>query len=256
MMSRADEDGEEPWQAVESRHVVAFLVLFFALAAGGLGSVALALQALVGGILAYGLTIGLVRLWGERTRPKFSAGWVILSLLWGVALLLVTFPEDIAWRPFYLAVLLVLAAALHARHDSGLAPTLILTASVWATVFSTGLLFATQGVREFEDADAAWIAFGVVIGLVAATLEHERLARRRGAGTPVPWTVFRLAFVSVWTIVVVSLREDVQWGRLFVLLGADLSGQAGQMLLVGVLLAAFALAAFALKPSKRDQKGS
>lgn len=253
----AVDDGpvKEPWQAVESRHAMAFLVLLVALAAAGLGLVSDMLEALVGGIFAYALAIGLVRLWGDRTRPKPSAGWALVYLLWGVGLFLVSFPEGITFRAFFLAFLLVLVAAFHGRHDSGFTPTMLLIASVWAALFTSGKLFAGQG-DSFGEGDAIWIASSVVFGIVAATLEHERLARRQGAGTPTAWTVFRLAFVAVWTIVVVSLREDIQWGRLFVLLGADLSGQAGQILLVGVLLAAFALAAFALRPSKRDQKGS
>jgi hypothetical protein len=246
---------DEPWQVRETRLGIIFGVLLLALLASGLGISVYIVEAILGGMLGYGLAALLVLVWGERTRPKLSPGWVLVVVVWAVLLTITTVAADLPYRSLAMAALLVLATGILARHESGLTPSLLLASGVWAVLFLTGRIFETQtwgGVpQRLVDGDGPWIAAGVIFAIAAATLEHERLVRRVGAGTPTVWTVFRLAFVSVWTILVLSLREDVQWGRLFVVFGADLRGQAGQMLLIGIIAAAIALAAYAFRPAKK-----
>jgi hypothetical protein len=246
---------EVAWQERETRLAVVFGVFFLGLVAAGLGTREAMLEAAYGGVIGYGLAALLVLVWGERTRPKATGIWALLIIAWVGCVGIVSFAVGVGLQGFFLAALLMLASAVLARHESGLAPSFLLGGAVWASLYLSGRLFATQtGLGRLTDSDGMWIATATVLGILAATLEHERLVRRNASGTPAAWTVLRFAFIAVWTIVVLSLREDVQWGRLFVLFGADLSGQAGQFLLMGLIAAAVALAAFAFRPAKGRER--
>jgi hypothetical protein len=243
----------DPWQVMEARWGLVFVVYLLGLAAAALGVVPDALGALSGGILGYVLAALLVGLWGERTRPKPTAGWALVTVLWLALLAYFSFDLGMRDRAFWVASTVSLPVALSMRHESGSSSMLLIGGVVWVALFASGRIFQEAGDR-LMDAEGVWISLATVTAIVAGTLEHERLSRQKGAGTPVYWTVFRLAFVGVWTLVVLALREEVQWGRLFVVFGADLTGQAGQMLLLGLLVAALVVAAYAFRPAEDRTK--
>lgn len=242
---------------IEVRKGGIVFVFVLALAAGALGNVVGMVQAALGGLLGYGLAVGLELLWGERTRPKNQPLWWLLILAFLVILAFTSWADGprSEERIGLTAGLLALGIGLSFRHDQGLTPSLFLAGAVWIAVLQGGRMNPDfGGASRMGEAEAVWIALTVLLGIIAATLEHERLLRRTGAGTPVPWTVIRFGFLSVWTLVILSLREDVQWGRLFVLLGANLQGQDGQMFLIGVIVIAIVIAAFAFRPGKEPPK--
>ncbi len=238
-----------PRRVEEARRLVVIAPFLAALSAASLGDGQRMFEFASGGILGYLLAMGLELLWRERTRPKAKPIWVLLGLAWTIAVVVFAFAPPLEQVAFYQALIIVGGIGLVFRHDNGLTPSLFLAAAVIVAVMQPGL-----GERRFEEGEATWIAIAVLLGIVAATLEHERLMRREGAGTAGAWTVIRMAFVGVWTIVILSLREEVQWGRVFTLFGADLRGQAGQMLLIGIILVSLVVAAFAFKPAKRGQR--
>lgn len=244
-------DEARPWYVSEARRFALFMVFIIALGAAGLGMFASSSIALLSGLAGYILVTLLHVLWGERTRPQNAPMWWLLGALVAIPLVMGTFavvpsPEWLVVPPIAVAV------ALFFRHDQNLTPTLMLGGVVWSALFMHGRIYAVPA--DLGESEAIWIAFAVLIGVIAATIEHDRLQRRKDAGTPPSWTVLRLAFVAVWTLVVFTLREDVQWGRIFVLLGADLSGRAGQMLLIGIIVVAIVAAAFAFQKRKEAPK--
>lgn len=240
-------------QVEEARLALVFGVFLVGLAAGSLGRAGDLLEAVAGAVLAYLVTAALVYLWGERTRPKVTVGWMLLIIAWLIVLMIMMVSFPMEWTSFWLAVLTVLPPALLARHENGIGPTVIIALGVVFALVSTGSLVTDSIEGRLGDDDAMWVATAAVFAVAAGTIEHERLARRTGPGTPVYWTAFRLAFVTVWTIVILSLREQVQWGRLFLIFGADLTGQAGQILLIGLIVVAVAVAAYAFRPNKGRQ---
>lgn len=238
------------WKSLEKPHIGIALVFLLALALSALETLQVLIEALAGGILGVLLIALLFHVWGQRTRPRGSIGWALVIVAWLVVVLIVSFMKPIEGRTFFLAGLLVLPPALFARHDNGSAPTLYIAGGVWFALFATGRLTGLA-VDRLGETDAVWVAVTSLLAITAATLEHERLARQEGPGTATAWVVMRLVFVSVWTLVIVSLREDVQWGRLFVLLGIDPSDDAGRIFMIGLMIAALAVAAYAFRPSRR-----
>lgn len=248
----AGEEGEErggmvSWERLDWAVVVTFVV---GLAMSGLGSGGQMLGRSVGGILGVLLAWGLVMLWGRRTLPKNRIAWWVVGgalLLWLFLSGLGMLPEELV-GPYALGPLVVFVF-LFVLHDHHLAPSILLGGVVLAVLVQPGLEWSEAGESE-----AAWIALATLAGVFAAVLKRERMARSYAVATPGLWTALRLFFVVAWTIVILSLREEVQWAQLFAWLGLDASGPEGQVALVAVILVALVVAAFALKPRRAPTK--
>lgn len=214
--------------------------LAFALSAG-LSQLALdtrAASAFMGAVLGLGLTIGLERLWGDRTQPKNNAAWLLIIAL--VLALLAVGLFAAGASPFVFRGLPAgILVGLFLAHDLTLAPTMMLTTSVLLAIFQPQLKWPEQG----EDA-AWWVAFTVLFGLIAATLERERLRARDGPMTPALWTTIRLGFAALFTIFVLAIRESLHVIDLFVAVGADPRGTVGRWFLLALFLAGVVVAAF------------
>lgn len=238
------------WEPLDWAVVATFVV---GLGMSGLGHVGQYSGRLVGAILGILLAWGLVALWGRRMLPKNRIVWWIvggLLLLWlffmGAGNNAQAVWVPVVWTP------MVVFVFLFVLHDHHLAPSLLLAALVLAALVQPGLEWSEAGEGE-----AAWLALTALAAVFAAVLKREGMARSYAVATPGLWTALRLFFVVAWTIVILSLREEVQWAQLFAWLGLDASGPEGQVALVAVILVALVVAAFALKPrrdpTKREQ---
>jgi hypothetical protein len=191
---------------------------------------------------------GLKRLWGPRTKPKATAGW---GLIWLLALGVGLGGFALGPAGFGLPVTaLTMMIGLFSLHDKGSTPSLLL-----GSVIVPGLLFMPEFFGDVELSRAgqteAWYAsWAVLLGVVAAVLERECLARASGRPTGWSWTGIRLSFVASWTFLVVGARGDLNVAGLFSGFGIDPASQGGQIFLFGVLLAS-AVVAVIVFSSKR-----
>lgn len=249
-------DNDKPRKVMEAERLGVFTLFIAAIGWSGTTDWVTVSGGFFVAMLAYGFATGLALVWGERTRPKNKLIWWLMALALAAWLMSATLDSPVRGGLAELAVLhfpLAFAVALASRHDLGTTPTLMIGAVALLAARPSRWAFLEPGETPL-DSDATWIALAVLLAIAAATFEHERLMRQRGAGTPGAWTTIRLGFVTLWTIAILALREDIQWGRAFTWLGADLRGQSGQMLLIGILLAALVLAAFAFQPQKDKAK--
>ncbi len=235
--------GMGSWEPLDWAVAVTFVV---GLAMSGLGSGGQMLGRSAGGVLGVLLAWGLVALWGGRTLPKNRLAWWIM----GAALLVWLFLSGLGVIPEELVGLMALGPLavfvfLFVLHDHHLAPSVLLGGLVLAMLIQPGLDWSEAGESE-----GAWFALGSLAGVFAAVLKRERMARTYAVATSPLWTTFRLFFVGAWTIVILSLREEVQWAQLFAWFGLDASNTGGQVALVAVILVALVVAAFALKPRR------
>ena len=196
--------------------------------------------------------IGLKRLWGERTKPKATPGWGLVWLL-AIALGVGGLVLGYAGLGFPLTGLAFMIA-LHSIHDKGSAPTLML-----GSIVVPGLLVAPEFLGDIDwaraDQTEAWYAsWAVLLGVVAAVLERERLARAAGRPTGWSWTGVRLAFVATWTFLVVGARGELNVAGLFSGFGIDPATQGGQIFLFGVLLASAVVAVFVFSSKKQRER--
>lgn len=239
---------EDPFGGRRLAHKVGVMFVFLvAMAFSALGDTTNAALRAAGALAGLGLALGMSALWRDRLRPKNAFPWWVLGLALGAWLFFAGFEGvpagDVGW---YVVLPLTIFLSLFVFHDQALAPTLLLGASMWMAIIQPDLEWRRAGENE-----AWWIGFTALLGVFAAALERERLLRRDGAGTPLQWVTIRLAFVGIWTIIILSLREDVQWGQLFAWLGIDPAGEEGQVIILSILLAALILAVLVFKPSKR-----
>lgn len=200
---------------------------------------ALALRAW-GATLGLGLAGALTWLWGERTRPKATfLSWAMGLLVLGGGLA--------GGTDFWLPLALGLLVGFFLFHDMRLTPTLLLTATVAAALWQSEL----RGVRHTES-EAWWIALSVLVSLIAAVIERDRLARRQGPPMPVAWTGFRVGFLTIWTVGVLAFKENLQFGSVFELIGIDSRGFTGQLTLLAVIVICVVVAGllFRTRPAK------
>lgn len=212
----------------------------------GLGSIEQMWGRSLGAGIGVLVALGLVKLWAGRTLPKNRISWWLMGgalLVWLILAGLGVLPEELV-GPYALGPL-ALFVFFFVFHDHHLAPSMLLGALVLAVLIQPGLEWAQAGEPE-----AAWIAFATLAGVFAAVLKREQMARRYAVATPGLWMVFRLFFVGAWTIIIMSLREEVQWARLFAWLGLDAGSPGGQVALVALILVSLVVAAFALKPRR------
>jgi len=195
-------------------------------------------------LLAAGLGLGTAALlawvWGERTRPK-------ANLLWFIAGVGAIGLGTLAGAGFGLPYSLGLVVGLFLCHDMRLAPTLMLSAGVGAALWQPNKIWYAAG-----ESDAWWVALAVLVTLSAAVVERDRLARRQGPPASPAWTAIRLGFLTIWTVGVLSAKEQLQVGRLFAAVGANPAGTTGKFMLVGVVLACLVLAGLLLRSKPSD----
>jgi hypothetical protein len=185
------------------------------------------------------IPVATVAVWGHRTRPKNEAAWWILGLLAVVGL------TAIGQVPF-MAGLLV---GFFLVHDLQLTPSVMLGGAMAALLIQPG--YDWLDARQAE----AWlVALGMLLATAAAVLERDRLAWRDGRPVSPIWTGGRVAFVAVWTLAIVQYREQIEAGRVFAVFGAQVTGFAGQMLLLAIILAALVLAGYLFRTRKPPEQ--
>lgn len=213
---------------------------------GGVESLGFMPFALLGWLAAWGL----FRLWGPRTKPKPSAGWGLVWLVavgLGLALLAGT------GIPYWPAASLGFMVGLFSLHDKGSTPSLLL-----GTIVMPGLLFGPElmgvEISRANQTHAWYAAWAVLLGVVAAVVERERLARAVGRPTAWSWTGVRLAFVGLWTFLIVGARGELNVAGLFSGFGIDPATQGGQIFLFGVLLAGAVVAVMVFSSKKPKEQ--
>lgn len=220
-------------------------------AALGLGASRLALDGwfasyFLTSVAGFGLAFGVVAVWGERTRPRFNLLWLVLLVaLLGVVLALLAADAGEA-LPRYAAMALLVG--LFIANDHVLGPTLLVGAPILLAVFPPGLDW-----QDATDSHAWMIAFSALFGLIAASLERDRLHARASAPIPWPWTVVRLGIVTAWTILVMMFKEELQVGSLFASLGLDPRGVLGRYALLALFIIALVAATFLFRGRKARQ---
>lgn len=196
--------------------------------------------------------LGLKRLWGPRTKPKATVGW---GLVWLLALGVGFGGLGLGIAGLGLPVTgLVFMIALFSLHDKGSTPSLLL-----GSVVAPGLLFMPEFFGDIQlsrasQTEAWYAAWAVLLGVVAAVLERERLARAVGRPTGWSWTGVRLAFVVLWTFLIVGARGELNVAGLFSGFGVDPATQGGQIFLFGVLLASAVVAVMVFSTKKPKEE--
>jgi hypothetical protein len=201
---------------------------------------ALYMLSAIGGLL---LAFGIVAIWGERTRPRFNLFWLLTLIVLGVpvfASLPAQQPADAIVRYVPLAILVGLFIA----HSHVLGPTLLIGAPIFLAVVPPG------GWEEATDADAWFIAFSALFGLIAGTIERDRLHAENSPPIPLLWTTIRLGLVSAWTILIMMFKEEIQIGRLFAGFGLDPRGEIGRWALLALFLLSVIGASFLFRGKK------
>ena len=203
------------------------------------------------GWLGVGLAMGMFLLWRDRTRPRVNGFWILLGIIWFAFVL-------IPIRP-YLGLVATLPVALLWLHDSPATPTAMLTWGLVATIDQD------PAVWELATVDTAfYVILAMVFVIGAAQAERERLATQY-APTSKVWMVARLATLLAWSLTLLAARDSLTAINLFTYLGFDLSGVAGKVTVLMVMLFALAAAAmlFRVRPVKevdpkaqpRDKQG-
>jgi hypothetical protein len=204
-------------------------LLFMASAAAGL-------------LLAYGI----VAIWGERTRPRFNLFWLLVLIVLGVpafASLAASTPEEGLIRYAPIAIFIGLFVA----HNHVLGPTLLIAGPIFLALFPIGFEW-----QDATDQHAWFIAFASLFGILAGTLERDRLHARTSPPIPWLWTVVRGGLVTVWTILVMFFKEELQVGRLFAGFGLDPRGEIGRWALLALFLGALVAASFLFRGKKTE----
>lgn len=174
--------------------------------------------------------------WGERTRPHHSFWWWLLGL--GAVVGLAAVGQVVLGLSLLVGAFLV--------HDLRMTPTAMLVAGAGACL----IFFDPEPASEVES-KAWWVALSMLAITSAAVLERDRLAERNAPPTPLAWTAFRVAFLALWTLAIVSSRESLEVGRVFAAFGATVTGEEGQIFLMGTLLFMLALAALFLRSKRK-----
>lgn len=195
---------------------------------------------------AFGLLIayGIVAVWGERTRPRFNLFWLLTILVLGIpifASLAALTPQSAFVRYIPLAILVGLFVA----HGHVLGPTLLIGAPIFLAVFPPGLEW-----QDATDGHAWFIAFAGLFGIMAATIERDRLHAENSPPIPWLWSIIRLGLVTIWTILVMMFKEEVQVGRLFAGFGLDPRGELGRWALLALFVLALITASFLFRGKK------
>jgi len=191
-----------------------------------------------------GVAYGIVAIWGERTRPRFNLFWLLTLLVLGIpifASIAAQTPEDAIVRYVPLAILVGLFVA----HSHVLGPTLLIGAPIFLAVFPPGLEW-----QDATDGHAWFIAFAGLFGIIAATIERDRLHAENSPPIPWLWSVIRLGLVTMWTILVMMFKEEVQVGRLFASFGLDPRGELGRWALLALFVLALITATFLFRGKK------
>lgn len=192
------------------------------------------------------LAFGIVALWGERTRPRFNLFWLLAVIVLGIpifASLAAQTPEDAVIRYVPLALLVGLFIA----HSHVLGPTLLIGSPIFLALFPPGLY---PNWEDATDGHAWFIAFAGLFGLIAGTIERDRLHAENSPPIPWLWTVIRLGIVTIWTILIMMFKEELQVGRLFAGFGLDPRGEIGRWALLALFLIALITATFLFRGKK------
>lgn len=194
-------------------------------------------------ILGFGVPIAVVLLWGERTRPKGNLAWTILTLL--VITAFIT-SSNAGFNVMFLRMFpLGLYVGFYLLHDHPLTPTMMLSAVLLSSVFQGDIDWNVNSEGR------AWgAAIAVTLGCAAAMLERERLQALVGTQTPWVWTGIRLAFIGVWTLLMLTFKEELQPAEFFANFGADPRGPEGRWFLVAILLVCLAIVALLFRSRK------
>lgn len=229
--------------------LVPLVLVSFGVAMGGFGRandmVLRGGAALVAGVAA----LLLVRLWGERLRPKPRPGWWIVGLALAAWVIVYIFGGLRLDVPTYLVLPTALFAGFFLGHDHRQSPTMLIAVPIALALCQPGLNWPEAG----ED-PVWWLGLAGVFAVFAAEWERERLVRKDDAPTPTPWLGFRLGFVALWTVIILGSREDIQWAAAFAWVGIDPGGLEGQVTLLSVLLAAILVAVLVLRPPGRRKE--
>jgi hypothetical protein len=195
-------------------------------------------------LIGLGVPFLLVSLWGERTRPKFSLVWTIFTFL--IAAGFVVGGQEGGSTLLLRAASLAIFVGFFLLNDHPLTPSIMVSAIVLAGVVLRGDI---EWEREGEG--RAWfLAISVLLGVLSALLERERLQSLNGVPTPWPWTVIRASFIAIWTMVILLFQEQLQVGQLFASVGLDPRLDEGRWSLFAIILICLALAAVLFRTRK------
>lgn len=223
--------------------VLTGLVFAIAMAGTRLGWDGNSLTAIGAVVLGFSVPILVVLLWGERTRPKGNIAWTILTLL--VIAAFIT-SSNAGFNVMLLRMFpLGLYVGFYLLHDHPLTPTMMLSAVVLSCLF--------QGDIDWNvnPEGRAWGgAMAVTLGAAAAILERERLHTLVGTQTPWTWTGIRLGFIALWSLLILTFKEELQPAEIFAQIGADPRGEEGRWFLVAILLVCLAIVALLFRTRK------
>jgi hypothetical protein len=195
-------------------------------------------------LLGLGVPLLLVSLWGERTRPKFNLVWTIVTFLLVAGF--VVGGEGSPPAMMLRAACIAIFVGFFLLNDHPLTPSIMVSA-----VLLGGVVLRNDIEWELEGEGRAWfLAISVLLGVLSALLERERLQALNGVPTPWPWTVIRASFITLWTMLILMFQKQIQIGQLFASIGADPRGEDGRWFLFALILICLALAAILFRTRK------
>lgn len=220
---------DRPWTDPWAIAIVALWVLGVAVA----GPAAATLWRLGGGLLGLLLGVAVVRVWGPRTRPDGHVLWWLIGIVWIVVAMVSGNGAAFMWA---------LPVGLAWRHAMAASPSLML--------LSGGTLVLLQDGDWWRSAPeaAAWLlALGMLLVVMAAVLERDRLAALRGRHLAPWWQAARGGALVAWTVAIVALRGPLQSVGMFRAIGIDPATGGGRLVLLGLMLLSLALAGILLR---------
>lgn len=233
----------DDFRAKHGLRVLSGFVFALAMAGTRLGWDGNSANAIGAVLLGFAIPILVVLLWGERTRPKGNVAWTILTLL--VIAAFIT-SSNAGFNVMLLRMFpLGLYVGFYLLHDHPLTPTMMLSAVVLSCIFQGDIDWNVN-----QEGRAWGGAIAVTLGCVAAMLERERLQGLAGTQTPWTWTGVRLAFVAVWSLVLLTMKEEFQPAEIFAMFGVDPRFEEGRWFLVAILLVCLAIVALLFRSRK------
>ncbi len=216
------------------------LVWITAVSFSSFGALELASSTAFFAIVAVLISLGIVALWGARTRPSKNAFWFLVHILLIAGL--IAFATT---RPL-LGFVAALPVALFWLHDSPASPS---TMMLWGFI----LAMLQPDFWSQAEPEHAWdVLLVAVLVIAAAQIERNRLAARQYTQAGPVFSLIRLAAVAGLSFLFIAGREGLRAVNAFTYLGIDASGLGGKLTMIGFIAIslAAAVALFRVRPEK------